>query len=131
LAARTVPIATGVRHEVFLPAMGTLILMTTQRRGVTGGDGAKNLPVMTGQTTSLGKLRQYYSDDFAQSDGLCLPGRRATGHTASGFWIIQFGGRGRNRSDPSHWRRGPSVLDEHGGRSSWSKAGYDQAIAEG
>ena len=48
LATRTMTIPAGVGHEVVLAAMGTLVLVATQRRCVTGGDGAKDLPVMTG-----------------------------------------------------------------------------------
>ena len=82
LATRTMPIAAGVRHEVFSPAVGTLILMATQRRGVTGGDGAKDLPVMDRQTMRLGKAGQSGSHNFAQGNGLRRTGPRATGHKA-------------------------------------------------
>jgi hypothetical protein len=42
-------VAAGVRHEVFFPAIGTLVLMAAQGWGVTGGDGAEDLPVMDHQ----------------------------------------------------------------------------------
>ena len=41
LAARTVPVAAGVRGEVLSPTVGTPILMAAQRRGVTGGEARK------------------------------------------------------------------------------------------
>jgi hypothetical protein len=66
LAGWTMAIAARVRHEGFLAAMGALILMATQLRRVTGGDGAKNLPVMDRQTMSLREVRQRGSHDFAQ-----------------------------------------------------------------
>jgi len=80
LAARTMPVSARVRYEVFLPAMGTLVLMAAQRWGVTGRDGAKNLPMMSRQAMSLREARQCGSHDFAQGDGLRLTGLRATGH---------------------------------------------------
>ena len=67
-------------HEVLLPAMGTLVLMATQRRCVTGGDGTKDFPVMDRQTMRLGEIRQRDAHDFAQGDGLRRTGLRATGH---------------------------------------------------
>jgi hypothetical protein len=80
LATRTVTVAAGVWHEVFLPAVGTLVLMTTQRRCVTGGDGAEDLPVVAGQTMLLGEVRQCGAHDLAQRDGLRLAGFREAGH---------------------------------------------------
>jgi hypothetical protein len=80
LAGWTMAIAAGVWHEGFLAAVGTLILMATQRRCVTGGDGAKDFPVMDRQTMSLREVRQRGSHDFAQSDGPRRTGSRATGH---------------------------------------------------
>ncbi|MEO8426236.1 MAG: hypothetical protein ABI651_03905 [Verrucomicrobiota bacterium] len=80
LAARTVPVAAGVRHEVFLPAVGTLVLVATQRRCVTGGDGAQNLPVVDRQAMTLREVRQRGAHDFAQGDRLRLTDARATGH---------------------------------------------------
>ena len=80
LAARTVTVAAGVWHEVFLPAAGTLVLMTTQRRCVTGGDGSEDLPVVAGQTMLLGEVRQCGAHDLAQRDGLRLAGFREAGH---------------------------------------------------
>ena len=80
LTARTVPIAAGVRHEMFLPAVSTLVLVATQRRGMTRSDGAKDLPVMDRQTMRLGKAGQSGSHNFAQGDGLRRTGPRATGH---------------------------------------------------
>jgi hypothetical protein len=74
-------IAASVRHEGFLAAVGTPILMATQRRRVTGGDGAKNLPVMDRQTMSLGEARQRGSHDFTQRDRLRRTGLGATGHS--------------------------------------------------
>ena len=56
LATWTMTIAARVWREVFLAAMSTLVLMATQRRCATGGDGAKNLPVMGRQTMSLGEV---------------------------------------------------------------------------
>ncbi len=94
LAARTVPVAAGVRCEVLAPAVGTPILMAAQRRSVTGGEGAQDLPVMRGQTMGPGKLRQGLADDLAQGEGLRLPGRRATGHTVGRSALTRFGGRG-------------------------------------
>jgi len=94
LATRTMPVAAGVRHEVLAPAAGTLILMPTQRRGVTGGKGAQNFPVMSGQTMRPGEVRQRFTYDLAQGEGLRLPGRGATGHKASGGWLIRFCERG-------------------------------------
>ena len=85
LTARTVPIAAGVRHEMFLPAVSTLVLVATQRRGMTRSDGAKDLPVMDRQTMRLREVRQRGAHDFAQSNGLALTGLRATGHTARGI----------------------------------------------
>src|SRR5688572_18506063 len=58
LTARTVPVATGVGHEVLLPAMGTLVLVATERRGVTGAEGPKHFPVMIRQAMGLGKVGQ-------------------------------------------------------------------------
>ena len=83
LATGAMAIAAGVRNEVFLAAVGTLILMTTQRRCVTGGDGAKDLPVMSRQAMSLGEVRQSRSHDFPQSDGFRRSGLRVTGHATS------------------------------------------------
>src|SRR3989442_14627735 len=53
LAGWTMAIAASVWHEGFLAAVGTLILMATQRRRVTGGDGAKNRQVMYGHKIKL------------------------------------------------------------------------------
>lgn len=53
LATRAMAIATGIGDEVFLPAMGTAVMMATQRRSVTGAEGPKDLPVMNRQTMSL------------------------------------------------------------------------------
>jgi hypothetical protein len=80
LATRTMAVAAGVRHEVFLPAIGTLVLMAAQGWGVTGGDGAEDLPVMDRQTMGLGEIRQCCSHDFAQSDGLRLTGLGTASH---------------------------------------------------
>ena len=80
LAVWTMAIAAGVRHEGLLAAVGTLILMATQRRRVTGGDGAKNLPVMDRQTMSLREARQRGAHNFAQGDRLRRTGPGATGH---------------------------------------------------
>ena len=74
LATWTVSIATGVRHEVFLPAVSTLVLVATQCRGVTHGYGAKDLPVVDRQAMRLGEVRQHGSHDLAQGDGLRLTG---------------------------------------------------------
>lgn len=65
LATRAVPVATGVRHEVFPPALGTPILVATQRRSVTGGDGTKDFPVMAGQTVRPREVRQCLPDNLA------------------------------------------------------------------
>ena len=80
LAGWTMAIAASVWHEGFLAAVGTLILMATQRRRVTGGDGAKNLPVMDRQTMSLREARQRGAHNFAQGDRRRRTGRGATGH---------------------------------------------------
>ena len=80
LAGWTMAIAARVWHEGFLAAMGALILMATQRRCVTGGDGAKDFPVMDRQTMTLREVRQHGSHDFAQGDGLRRTGPQATGH---------------------------------------------------
>lgn len=74
LATGTMTIPAGVGHEMLLPAMGTLILMSPQRPGVTGGNGAKDLPVMSRQTMSLREARQCGSHDLAQGNGLRLAG---------------------------------------------------------
>ena len=80
LATGTMAVAAGVRHEVLLSAMGTLVLVAAQRWRVTGGDGAKDLPMMSRQTMRLGKAEQSSSHYFAQGDGLRRTGPRATGH---------------------------------------------------
>jgi hypothetical protein len=80
LATWTMAIAARVGYEVVLPAIGTLVLVATQRWCVTGGDGAKDLPMMSRQTMSLGEAGQRCPHDFAQGDGLRLTGSRATDH---------------------------------------------------
>ena len=80
LATGTMAVAARVRHEVPCSAMGTLVLVAAQRWGVTGGDGAKDLPMMGRQTMRLGKAGQSGSHNFAQGNGLRRTGPRATGH---------------------------------------------------
>jgi len=80
LATGTMAVAAGVRDKVPFSAMGTLVLVATQRWGVTGGDGAKDLPMMGRQTARLAKTGQSGSHNFAQGNGLCRTGPRATGH---------------------------------------------------
>ncbi len=70
LATRTMAVATGVRDEVPFSAMGTLVLVAAQRWGVTGGDGAKDLPMMGRQTVRLSKAGQCGPHNFAQGNGL-------------------------------------------------------------
>ena len=70
LATGTMAVAARVRHEVPCSAMGTLVLVAAQRWGVTGGDGAKDLPMMGRQTMRLGKAGQSGSHNFAQGNGL-------------------------------------------------------------
>ncbi len=80
LATGTMAVSAGVRHEVPSPAVSTLILMTTQRWSVTGGDGPENFPVMDRQTMSLGEVWKCGSNDFAQGNGLRQTGLRANAH---------------------------------------------------
>ena len=80
LATGTMPVPAGVRHEVLLSAMSTLILVAAQRWRVTGGDGAEDLPMMSRQTMRLGKAGHSSSHNFAQGNGLRRTGPRATGH---------------------------------------------------
>ena len=74
LAARTMPVATGVGHEMLALAVGAPILMATQRRGVTGGEGAQHLPMMNRQAMRMGERGQRGAHDFPQGDGLRLTG---------------------------------------------------------
>ena len=80
LATGAMAVAAGVGHKVLLTAVGTPVLMAAQRRGVTGGDGAKHLPIMSRQAMVLGKVGQRGAHHFAQGDRLGLTGTQITGH---------------------------------------------------
>ena len=85
LATGTMAVAARVRHEVFLAAMGTPVLVATQRWRVTGGDGVEDLPMMGRQTVRLGQAGQTGSHNFTQGNGLRRTGPRATGHRSQGL----------------------------------------------
>jgi hypothetical protein len=57
---------------------------------MTGGDGAKHLPMMDRQTMSLREVRQRGAHDFAQGDGLRRTGLRATGHRICAMAVKRF-----------------------------------------
>ena len=58
--------------------------MAPERCRVTGGQRAKDLPVMDRQTMRLGKIRQRGAHDFAQSEGGRLTGSRVASHRTGG-----------------------------------------------
>ena len=94
LASWTVPIATGMGHEVGLAAMGTLVLMTAQRGSTAGGNGPKHFPMMGRQPVGLAKTGQGGSHHVAQGDSPGPTGPHLDGHKTGASAIKRLDGRG-------------------------------------
>ena len=80
LASRTVPVATGMGHEVGLSAMGTLVLMAAQRGCAAGGNSSKHFPMMGRQTVSFSEAGQGGSHHVAQGESTGTGGTGLVGH---------------------------------------------------